>query len=151
MNVYDDAARLESLLPKAMSALFHSEEEDPLRHHSVGQIRLMRILLSGSRNASELSHMLGLSPSSLTQMASRMITAGLISKELGQEDRRVRKLSLTASGKVLMLERQSMRVRAAARVLSHMDPEKRVKMIELLEEATGAGTDRSFALVEATV
>lgn len=151
MSVQEDAARLEALLPKVMSALFHSQEGDPLRHHTVGQIRLMRILLSGSRTASELSHMLGLSPSSLTQMASRMISAGLVSKELGSEDRRVRRLSLTPAGRQLMDNRQAMRARAAAQVLKGWDEQKRKLLLSLLDEITGSVAERSFALVEAAV
>jgi DNA-binding MarR family transcriptional regulator len=149
MNVHEAAIRLESLLPQVMTVLFHSAEEDPLRHHSVGQIRLIRSLLAGSKSASELSQALGLSPSSLTQMSSRMILAGLISKELDPQDRRVRKLSLTPAGRSLMQGRQAVRARAASSVLEKWPEEKCERIVALLEELTQPKTQQGYALVEA--
>ncbi|MFI5387283.1 MAG: MarR family winged helix-turn-helix transcriptional regulator [Fimbriimonadales bacterium] len=134
MNLFDEAVRLEALIPKALTALFHSGIEDPLRHHSVGQIRLMRTLSTGSKTATELSKAMGLSPSSLTQMASRMIRAGLVAKELDSQDRRVRKLSLTPAGALVMEQRQAMRACAAAKLLERMDPKRLQDLMELLEE-----------------
>ena len=151
MSINEDAARLEALLPQVMSALFRSDQEDPLRHHSVGQIRLMRTLLRGSKTATELSHTLGLSPSSLTQMASRMISAGLVSKELDSHDRRVRKLSLTETGRSIMENRQAMRASAATRLLEKMDPQKRADLIELLEAIASQNNDQGYALLEAII
>src|SRR5579862_2666619 len=144
MSSTEDASRLEALFPQVISALFHSGEADPLRHHSVAQVRLMRLLMSGSKTASELSFQLGLSPSSLTQMASRMISAGLISKELDSVDRRVRQLSLTPAGRELMSGRQSMRADAAAKLLASMDPEHVKLLIELLEEVVAHRSNQSF-------
>ncbi|HTQ10464.1 MAG TPA: MarR family transcriptional regulator [Fimbriimonadaceae bacterium] len=134
MKVQDEAARLESLLPQVISILFHSGEADPLRHHTVGQIRLMRTLLTGSKTASELSQRLGLSPSSLTQMVGRMVRAGLVAKGLDPEDRRVRMLSLTPAGRELMENRQGLRIRKAKTVLERMDPNEVRAFIELLEQ-----------------
>jgi DNA-binding MarR family transcriptional regulator len=151
MRVYDQAARLEALMPQVMGVLFRSEEEDPLRNHSIAQIRLMRALMSGSKTASELSHNLNLSPSSLTQMASRMILAGLVSKELDLHDRRVRKLSLTEGGRALMEGRQSMRSRAAARMLERIEPPKREKLLGLMEEIVALDPPVGNSLLEAAV
>jgi DNA-binding MarR family transcriptional regulator len=81
-----DAAKLEALIPRAMTVLFRGAEEDPLRHLPLGQIRLLRALSTGTRSASELIRELGLSASSLTQMASRLVANGLVSKELDVHD-----------------------------------------------------------------
>lgn len=151
MSVLQDATLLEGLLPKAASVLFPTREEDPLRHHSIGQIRLMRALLGGSRTAGELSALLGLSPSSLTQMATRMIHAGLICKELDDHDRRVRKLSLTPSGKMLMEHRRGMRAQTASQALRHLSPEKRALLIELMTEIATLSNAHERTLLEATV
>ncbi|HWA82131.1 MAG TPA: MarR family transcriptional regulator [Fimbriimonadaceae bacterium] len=151
MSVHDDAAQLESLLPLAMTALFRPDEEDPLRHHSVGQVRLLRSLLKGPRTATDLSNSLGLSPSSLTQMAGRMIRAGLIKKELDAQDRRVRKLSLTPAGRELMERRRDRRARSAALVLEKMDPAKFRELIALLEEIRSIGDAQNPAPAEAMV
>ena len=151
MSVLEDAARLEGLVPRAMSVLFRPTEDDPLRHHSVGQVRLMRALLGGKKTATDLSQTLGLSPSSLTQMASRMISAGLVSKELDPNDRRVRMLSLTPAGRLTMVNRQAMRARSAARVLDKLDPQKFHLLVELLEEIIALQSEVSFVLLEGVV
>lgn len=151
MSVQEDAARLEALLPAAMTVLFRPDQEDPLRHHSVGQVRLLRALLQGNRAATDLSHTLGLSPSSLTQMAGRLIRAGLVAKELDSQDRRVRRLSLTAAGRNLMEGRQAMRARAAARLLQHIEPGRLQDLITFLEEIRSVGAEQSFALLEVGV
>ncbi len=151
MTVPEAALRLEALLPQVIMTLFSSGEFDPLRHHTVGQARLMRILMEGSKTASELSHTLGLSPSSLTQMAARMIQAGLVMKELDPHDRRVRRLSLTQCGKELMASRQAVRARAAATILDQMDPERLQAFFELLDEILTLRSERGMAFVEATV
>ena len=151
MSAYEQASRLEALMPQVMGVLFRSDEQDPLRHHSLAQVRLMRTLLSGSKTAGELSHSLHLSPSSLTQMTSRMILAGLVTKELDQHDRRVRKLSLTEPGRNLMEGRQSMRARAAAKMLDKMDQNKRERLLSLLEEIAALEPRNGYSLVEAAV
>jgi len=151
MTVQEQAAYLESLLPQVISILFHSGDADPLRHHTIGQIKLMRNLLTGSKTASELSHKLGLSPSSLTQMASRMIRAGLVSKALDPGDRRVRKLSLTHAGRTLMEDRQALRTRVAKDVLERLDCKQVQALISLLEEIRSLQTELTQTYLEAVV
>lgn len=151
MSAEQDAAKLEALLPKVMTVIFRSTEEDPLRHSSVGQVRLMRALLSGRQTASELGHKLGLSPSSLTQMVGRMIAAGLVSKELDPNDRRVRMLSLTPNGLALMQRRQDMRAKAASRLIAKMDPARLEELMTILTEMLELESDESYALLEAVV
>lgn len=151
MSALHDATILEALLPKAMAVLFPSKEEDPLRHHSIGQVRLMRALLEGSQTAGDLSAKLGLSPSSLTQMAGRMIRAGLIRKSSDDHDRRVRKLSLTASGRMLMEHRRGTRARTAADALSQMSEAKRQQFIQLVAEIASAPQEEGRTLMESTV
>lgn len=151
MSVHDDAEKLELLFPLAMSILFQIGEEDPLRHHSLSQIKLMRCLMGGSKTAGDVGQKLGLSPSSLTQMASRLISAGLIAKELDEQDRRVRKLSLTEEGRRLMEHRRAIRTQAAAEALSRMKPERREQLIELLSDISGPKRGEIYALVEAAV
>jgi len=150
MSLKDDAVELESLLPRSIGALFASNEPDPLRHHSVGQIRLMRMLSTGSKSASEISQALGLSPSSLTQMASRMMAAGLITKQLDSQDRRVRVLSLTDAGRQMMEQRRETRSRAAERVLAEMDPHKRAALMDILREVCAMTHEESALPAEAT-
>jgi DNA-binding MarR family transcriptional regulator len=151
MSVIEDAEKLERLFPQVMTALFRSNEEDPLRHHSLGQIKLMRCLLGGSRTAGEVGHMLNLSPSSLTQMASRLVSAGLIEKDPGDHDKRIRKLSLTVAGLEMMSRRQATRMRAAAERLNEMPGEHREQLVQILTEIVKQSQVSGAELVEATV
>jgi DNA-binding MarR family transcriptional regulator len=84
-------------------------------------------------------------------MASRMIQAGLIRKELDEEDRRVRKLSLTSSGRMLMEHRRGMRARAAAEILGHMSEGNRQRLIELVSQIASMSEVRGQTLTEAGV
>jgi DNA-binding MarR family transcriptional regulator len=149
VSIREDAATLESLLPAAMSVLFPPKEEDPLKNHSLGQVRLMRCLLAGSRTAGELGQIAGLSPSSLTQMASRLIAAGLVSKKSDAQDKRVRKLSLTDAGRDLMETRRAARVDSAADMLRAVPAERRRELIELLADIARCAPP--VALVEVAV
>lgn len=128
------AVKLEALLPRAMSTLFRFSENDPLRRFPVGQIRLLRTLLGSKKTATELCSMLRLSPSSLTQISARLISAGLIEKTNSQLDKRTRTLRLTAMGFELMNQRRLTRARSATAVLSNFDKHKIAALIELLEE-----------------
>jgi DNA-binding MarR family transcriptional regulator len=80
-----------------------------------------------------------------------MIRAGLICKDLDEHDRRVRKLSLTSSGRMLMEHRRGMRARTAAHALSHMSQTKRLQLIGLMEEIAAMSEERGPVLLEATV
>lgn len=145
MSVLDDAVQVESLLPSAMTLLFHVAGEDPLRHHSVGQVRLLRALAGGSKTATSLARSAGLSASSLTQMVSRLITAGLVEKRLDEQDRRVRVLALSATGRLLMESRRMMRVEAAIRIMEGMDEASRHRLIHCLRQVLEAGAGFSAA------
>jgi DNA-binding MarR family transcriptional regulator len=131
----EPALKLESLLPAAMVTLFRNvNEEDPLKHLSIGQIRLMRTLMNGEQSATHLCQKLGMSPSALTQMAARLISAGLVEKQLGPDDRRVRVLCLSPTGKELMTQRRKLRAKNAAAVLRHFPAHRTQELIMLLQE-----------------
>lgn len=151
MNVREEAVTLEGLLPQAMTILFRTSGDDPLRHHTVGQVRLMRSLLGGPRAATELSHVLNLSPSSLTQMASRMIAAGLVVKELDPHDRRVRMLSLTHEGRKMMEKRRETRALAAAEALARLSPDRIQDLMNILREICDLDGKDEHPLLEAAV
>jgi DNA-binding MarR family transcriptional regulator len=145
------ALTLEALLPAAMASLFRgSSDNDPLRHLSLSQIRLMRALSGGEQTASQLSQSLQMSPSALTQMAGRLILAGLVRKETGEDDRRVRKLALTPHGQELMAERRTTRAGRADAVLKNFPAAKTKELIALLNEVVALnkpGSDIAEVLV----
>jgi DNA-binding MarR family transcriptional regulator len=134
-----DARTLESLLPKVISTLFGNAGEDPLHLFAVGQVRVMRALFeSGPLSASEVGETLRLSPSSVTQIAGRLIKSGLVEKQHDPRDGRLRMLSLTSEGRTQMAARQLRRAEAAAQVLQTLPTSSRALLIDCLTELTEA-------------
>jgi DNA-binding MarR family transcriptional regulator len=135
MRPPDPALALESLLPAAMAILFViPSDQDPLRNLPVGQIRLLRALLNGKQTATQLSRRLAMSPSALTQMCGRLISAGLVSKCPSTGDRRVRELELTELGAQCMSTRRRLRAESASSVLGRVPAAKTDALIGLLKE-----------------
>lgn len=128
------ASDLETLLPAVMVALFRVDGDDPLATVPMGQLRMLRRLERGSKTASDLGTELGLSPSALTQMANRLLNAGLIVKADDSVDRRMRWLSLTDKGKRLMRDRHNMRVKSATEVLKNFPIHRQQELVGLIEE-----------------
>ena len=63
------------------------------------QYRMLVVLDAGSSNLTGLAHHLDVAPSTALRMVDRLVTAGLISREVRPENRRETVLSLTASGR----------------------------------------------------
>jgi DNA-binding MarR family transcriptional regulator len=63
------------------------------------QYRMLVVLDAASSNLTELAHHLDVAPSTAMRMVDRLVTAGLIAREVRPENRRETLLSLTASGR----------------------------------------------------
>src|SRR5260370_5467911 len=90
------AADLESLLPKLMRRLFTLDPSHPANELPVAQLRVCTILQAGPRTVSTISEELGISVSAVTQIADRLERAGFVERVAGQDDRRMKKLQLSA-------------------------------------------------------
>ena len=74
---------------------------------------------------SALSRELGVSLSSLTQIADRLERARLVKRTAAEGDRRVRCLQLTARGAAMMRKRRDARLRHSLAVLEHLSSTER--------------------------
>lgn len=144
------ADALESLLPRAMAALFQVES-DPFRDRPLGQIRVLRALYESDRSCTELRCRLGVSASSVTQMANRLVRHGLVEKYGVDGDGRTRMLRLSEDGRQLMDMRRAARIAEAEKVVSRLPPghvEDLVSALEALVETAGIGHEAAVLAVE---
>src|SRR5207244_9136663 len=94
----EQAAQLESLLPRLMRTLFTLEAEHPVTELPLAQLRVCSILYTGPRTLSALGDELAISVSAVTQIADRLERAGLVERVAAPDDRRMKHLRLTSRG-----------------------------------------------------
>lgn len=138
-SVQDQAAELECLLPRLMRKLFSLEPDHPVYDMPVAQLRICTILQSGPRTMSALSEEAGISVSAITQMGDRMERSGMVERNAGQDDRRIRELRLTAYGAEVMRSRRAYRVERMAAALERLSPAVRVTILESIRSLMKAG------------
>jgi len=107
------------------------------------QLKVCSALFRGRRRMSGLSRELGVSLSSLTQIADRLESAGLVKRVAHGADRRVRYLQLTARGEGLIRLREDGRVRRTQAVLEHLPPKSRGEVVAALETLARACMEES--------
>ena len=107
----EQAKAIASLLPVVMRQLLsldgHLVADLPL-----AQLRVCGILFDGPQRMSELSRELGVSLSSMTQIADRLERTQLVERVSDESDRRIRCLQLTDRGEEIMRRHEDSRVRS---------------------------------------
>jgi DNA-binding MarR family transcriptional regulator len=112
--------------------------DDPTLDLPVRQLKVCLALLRRSCSMSEISREIGLSPSAVTQVSDRLVRRGLVERAFQDEDRRVRKLKLTAKGLQLMRtheEKQLRRIAAALDSLSESELDQLLAGLEILTQS----------------
>jgi DNA-binding MarR family transcriptional regulator len=94
------------------------------------QLRLCALLTDGPQSMSALSRELDVSLSAITQLADRLVTAGLAERVAEQGDRRVRCLQLTTQGRQIMHRRQRIKIRRAQAALRRLSAAERRKLLD---------------------
>lgn len=123
------AANLESLLPRLMRRLFTLDPSHPSNELTLAQLRVCTILQGGARTVSGISEELSISVSAATQIADRLERAGYVERVAEPDDRRMRKLRLTAHGDEVMRSRRETRVRGAAAALEKLPLAARAEVL----------------------
>lgn len=132
-HLADQAALVESLLPRIMRTLFTLEPDHPSNELPLAQLRICSVLLAaGSLSMSALGKELHTSVSAVTQMADRLEAAGYVERCADPEDRRSRCLRLTPYGLGVMTSRHQARVERVASALAALPPEQRENLVQLL-------------------
>lgn len=138
------AAEVEWMLPHLMRRLFTLDPDHPLAEMPIAQLRLCGLLQCGPQTFSCLSDALGISPSAVTQMADRLERVNMVERAPEEDDRRVKRLRLTATGAEQMRARRDTRREHVEAALCRLSPEARetvVRGLRALLEATGPMPD----------
>ena len=144
VSLNEQARQFTSLWSRLLRSVFTLDEDDPIMHLPVAQLRVCNILNDGPRTISALARELRTSVSAATQLADRLEAAGTVERVPGQQDRRTKSLQLTDQGTILLRNRRKRREIRAALVLSKMAPEMRARMLEAMRallEASAASTE----------
>ncbi len=110
--------------------------DDPTLDLPLRQLKVCLALMPRSCSMSEIAREIGISPSAVTQVSDRLVRRGLVERELGEGDRRVRKLKLTAKGLHLMRSHEEKQLRRIAAALASLSERELDHMLEGLEILT---------------
>jgi DNA-binding MarR family transcriptional regulator len=136
------AQQLESLLPRLLRRMFSEADDQELNDLSLAQLRILRAVLDNPLTAGEVVELLGFSPSGLSQLTQKLVTAGLLVKSKDEHDARIKHLALTPKGRMLMERRRDSRVEQAKLVLTRLSEEEQMDLIRLLDKMSRtAGTE----------
>jgi DNA-binding MarR family transcriptional regulator len=114
-----------ALLSRLMRRLFTLTVDDPAMELPGAQMRMCTVLWDGPRTMSALSDELGISSSAITQIADRLERADMVERLPEADDRRCKKLALTAKGVEAMQERRERRVLRTLNTLQSLSLEER--------------------------
>lgn len=131
------AESLTGLIPRLARGL-SSPEKDLADELPLAQLRVCGVLSEGPLAMSALSRELGVSLSSLTQIADRLERARLVKRTATEDDRRVRCLQLTARGERMMRKRREARLRHSLAVLEHLSAAERELVLTAMETLVAA-------------
>ena len=128
----EEAKKIDGLLRSLLRELtlgFH----DPVVEMPLAQLRVCNVLHDGPRSMSALGRELGVSLSAITQIADRLERAGLVTRVVRRNDRRVRSLQLTERGEKMMHRHVEVRLKRMAAMLEHLTPRARDEAAATLE------------------
>lgn len=103
------------------------------------QYRALVVLASrGPHRPAQLADGLGVSPSTATRMCDRLVRKRLVRRTREAADRRVVKIALTDTGRMLVTTVTRRRRREVTRILQRMDAEDRLGAVNALRAFTAA-------------
>ncbi|HWE91920.1 MAG TPA: MarR family transcriptional regulator [Pseudonocardiaceae bacterium] len=104
------------------------------------QFRLLVVLSTqGSIKLIQVAEQLGVAPSTATRMIDRLISAGLVDREINPHSRREVVLSLSPGGRAVVRQVTQRRRRDIARIVARMPERQRQGLVDALEAFTEAG------------
>lgn len=136
MNLDDEAKRLEAYLSKLMYTLNYQTSDDPVSLLPIGQIRLLRALHSGPKTVTDIADLLNVSPSSASQLITRLADGKYVDRFEDAKDRRIRMIQLTDKGAQLIEQRHAKRTKHARLLLDGLGEERSRRLLDLLSEVS---------------
>jgi DNA-binding MarR family transcriptional regulator len=134
-----DAVVTASRLLVALSARSIASADESI---TLPQFRLLVLLGSrGSMNLSSLTEDLGILPSTGTRMIDRLVTAGLVDRQVNPASRREIVVGLTRDGTAIVAKATQRRRREIARIVARMPERSQQKLVTVLEQFNEAGEE----------
>lgn len=146
--LHRQSEELVTLLSRLLRRLFVLAADDPAMEIPGAQMRLCTTLRDGPRTMGSLSNELGISQSAITQIADRLERAGMVERMQPADDRRCKRLALTAKGVGLMETRKERRVQQMLRALELLSPEQREQTVTMLNALLEASIQTSTRPVD---
>lgn len=89
---------------------------------------------NGPRTISEVVNIVGLTPSSVSALLTRLLESGLVSRSEGLKDRRTRLVGLSTKGRAIAAKIQEARFYEFAQALEVLTPRTRERLAAAIEE-----------------
>lgn len=132
---HKQARRLAEITPKIMSVFHGLGRQHPTSERlSMRQFQTLLLLdANGSMTLSDLCEKLAVASSTGTELANRLVEAGLIDKAEGSGDKRQHLLSVSPAGAALLKKRRDDLVERFAELLDHFNPKDREAFVKSFE------------------
>lgn len=132
-----DAMLTASRLLVAVSARSIAAVEESI---TLPQFRLLVVLSTrGAVKLMQVAEHLGVAPSTATRMVDRLVSTGLVNRELNPHSRREVVVSLSSEGQAVVRQVTQRRRREIARIVARMPEQQRHGLVTALEAFTQAG------------
>ncbi len=138
-QVKQQAVELVAMIGRLMRNLFSLESGDLANELSVAHIRACNALYDAPKPITELARELGITTSAATQLADRLQRSGLVERVVSQQDRRVKLLHLTESGRQTIGARRARRVDRMVLALDRLSEEQREAVLAAMRVLSEAG------------
>jgi DNA-binding MarR family transcriptional regulator len=137
----DEAAELVDLMMNLMRSFHRHSAGDTLAVMNeagltMGQMVALFILANaGEQTMGVLAQKVQLSPAAATHMIDQLVRAGLVDRLDVPEDRRAKRIAITAEGRALIRRLDTERRRDAAEVVAHLKPQTAQRLTQALRLA----------------
>lgn len=95
---------------------------------------LRQLLASGAVAPSGLAEALGMTRGAVSKLVERLLAKRLVSRAVGEEDRRYQTVALTAAGKKLVPKLAALADANDAEFFGHLSSEQRAKLLEWMQD-----------------
>ena len=134
-----DAVLTASRLLMSVSATSIAEVDETI---TIPQFRVLVVLHSrGPMKLSAMAEILGVDPSTTTRMVDRMVTTGLVERQLNPSSRREVLIDLTDAGSETVVNVTRRRRRRIARIVSRMPQPLSASLVEVVQSFNDAGDE----------
>lgn len=135
------AEEIVELLPRIGRQLVELSDDDPAMELTMAQMRVCNYLRGGSETMTAVAREIGISLSGATQIADRLVRAGMVERLPEADDRRVKLLRLTDHGENVIRARQERKARRAAAALERLPEDSRETVIRAFRTLLAAASE----------